>query len=54
MTYSLRSTALLLPRQFYNLPDELLYSIDGEILGSIISGDGSSLPAVVARLGIGR
>ena len=33
---------------------EQQYCIDGEILGSIISGDGSSLPAVVARLGIGR
>jgi hypothetical protein len=33
---------------------EQQYCIDGEVLGSIISGDGSSLPAVVARLGIGR
>ena len=27
MPYSLRPTALLLPRVFYRLPDDLLYSI---------------------------
>ena len=33
---------------------EQQYRIDGEILRSIVSGYGSTLPAVVVRLGIGR